>query len=294
MTKKWIGINLLLLVLVAIAGRQLYVSVQQFKAENDLSKIQPDRTLSQKIAQETILPTPPVDIRYDASDFAVIPEKNIFLESRRREGSSDTPVPTGTMPASQKPTLVGVILTETQKIASILEPRSRGLNAGVQFKRIGDEYAGYTITDIASDHIVLDNGRQKEIITLDESSQSARRGRTNYVPTRVVSIGGGATTGNIPVSIVARGTGTPSSTPVSSVRTVDPRTTSSVRDNVVPVAGILPGGSQQAVLDSQENEQQQEEIQRPKSQPPVSTPGRAQRDPRVIRTPFGDILRPDP
>ena len=294
MTKKWIGINLLLLILAGISGRQLYVSVQEFKAENDLSKIQPDRSLSQKIAQETILPPPPADIRYNATDFAVIPEKNIFLESRTRGGSSDATVPTGTMPASQKPTLVGIIITESQKIASLLEPRGRGRNTGVQFKRIGDEYEGYTITDIASDHIVLDNGSQKEIITLEESTQSARRGRTNFIPTRVVSIGGGATTGNMPVSIVSRGTGTPPTTPVSSARTVNPRTTGNVRDNAVPVAGILPGGSQQAEPNPQENEQQQEDIQRPTSQPPVSTPGRAQRDPRVIRTPFGDILRPDP
>ena len=58
MTKKWIAINLLLLLIAAIAGRQLYVSVHEFDAENDLSKIQPDRSLNQKIAQETTLPPP--------------------------------------------------------------------------------------------------------------------------------------------------------------------------------------------------------------------------------------------
>ena len=146
MTKKWIAINLLLLLIAAIAGRQLYVSVHEFDAENDLSKIQPDRSLNQKIAQETTLPPPLANRRYNTSDFAIIPEKNLFLDSRTMEGSTDNPVAAGTMPASQKPTLVGVILSESQKIASLLEPRGRGRTSEVQLKRIGDEYAGYTVT----------------------------------------------------------------------------------------------------------------------------------------------------
>ena len=119
MIKKWIAINLLLLLIAAIAGRQLYVSIQEFKAENDLSEIQPDRSLSQRTAQENILPPPLTDMRYNASEFAVIAEKSLFSESRTREDSGDTPSPAGTMSAAQKPLLVGVILTEDRKMASL-------------------------------------------------------------------------------------------------------------------------------------------------------------------------------
>ncbi|MBN2317666.1 MAG: hypothetical protein JXR49_01240 [Acidobacteria bacterium] len=293
MTKKWIAINLLLLILAGITGRQLYVSVQEFKAENDLSKIQPDRSLNQEIAQEAILQPPIKNLRYNTSDFAVIPEKNLFSESRSREDSGESPVQSGTMPASQRPILVGVILTEDQKIASILEPRGRGRNSEVQMKRVGDEYAGYTVAEIESDHIVLDNNGQKEIITLDDSAQTARRGRTSNVPTRVVSIGGGATTGNIPVSVVAGGTGASRTPPASAARTVNPQADNNVRNTVVAVSGIQPGG-QQTDPTAEGNAQQQGNTQSPKSQTPVPTPAGIQRDPRVIRTPFGDIIRPDP
>jgi hypothetical protein len=293
MTKKWIAINLLLLLIAAIAGRQLYVSVQEFDAENDLSKIEPDRSLTQKIAQETILPPPLTNRRYSAPDFAIIPEKNLFLDSRTMEGSPESPVATGTMPASQKPTLVGVIMSEDQKMAFLLEPRGRGRNSEVQLKRIGDEYAGYTVTDIESDHIVLDNDSQKEIITLDDSAQTARRGRTNAVPTRVISIGGGATTGNMPVSIVAGGAGTPQIPPASTARTANPKTNNTVRNNVIAVSGIQPGG-QQASSTAQGNNQQQGNTTTPTSQTPVPTPGAVQRNPRTVRTPWGDIIRPDP
>jgi hypothetical protein len=293
MMKKWIAINLLLLLFAAIAGRQLYVSVQEFKAENDLSDIQPDRSLSQRTAQETILPPPITDIRYNASDFAVIPEKSLFLESRSMDGSSTTPSPTGTMPAAQKPKLVGVILTEDRKMASIIGPSGRGRNNEALWIHVGDEYEGYKITEIASDHIVLDNGSQREIITMADSSQAARRGRTNVVPTRVVSIGGGATTGNIPVSVVAGGSSAPPTPPATPVRTVNPETNTRNVNNVVAVSGIQTGG-QQTTANPTAGQQQQENVQTPKTTPAAPVPGNARRNPRVIRTPFGDIIRPDP
>ena len=197
------------------------------------------------------------------------------------------------MSASQKPILVGIILAENQKIASLVGPRSRGRSPEPQFKRIGDEYEGYTITDIASDHIVLESGGQKEIITLDESSQPARRGRTNSLPIQVFSIGGGAATNNIPFSIIPGRTGASQSPPVPSARTVNPGTDNNARNNV-PLPGIVPSGSQQAETTPSGNATQQESTETSKSQPLTPTPGGVQRDPRVIRTPFGDILRPDP
>jgi hypothetical protein len=160
-------------------------------------------------------------------------------------------------------------------------------------KKIGDKYEGYTVTGIESDHIVLENGNQREIITLDDGSQATRRGRKNAAPTRVVSIGGGATTGNIPVNVVAGGTVPPQTPPASPARTVNPGTAGATRNNVVAVSGIQPGG-QQAATTPTGNAQQKENPQTPKSQPAVPTPGGVQRNPRVIRTPFGDIIRPDP
>ena len=142
---------------------------------------------------------------------------------------------------------------------------------------------------------MLDNGRQKEIITLDDSAQTARRGRTNVVPTRVISIGGGATTGNIPVTVVAGGTGVSQTPPASTARTASPRTNTTVRNNVITVPGIQAGG-QQVNSTPQGNNQQQGNTNTvsPTTQTPVPTPGAVQRNPRAVRTPWGDIIRPDP
>lgn len=292
MTKKWIAINLLMILIAAITGRQLYVSVKEFKAENDLSEIQPDRSLSQKVAQETILPPPIANPRYRESDFSLIPEKNLFSESRMREDSTDAPVASGTMPASQKPILVGIILAEDQKIASILDPRNRGRNSEVLLKRIGDEYAGYTVTVIESDHIVLESGGRKEIVTLDDGPQTARTTRASAGLPRVFSIGGGTTAGNIQFNPAGR-TGAPQTSPAAAARTVVPQANNNIRNNVVAASGILPPAGQQAEPPPGENTQQ-EYTQTPKSRPPASTSDRTPRDPRVVRTPFGDIIRPDP
>lgn len=295
MTKKWIGINLLLLIAAILTGRQLYVSVLQFKADNSLAKIQPDPALNEKIAQESILPPALTSKIYNASEFAVLPEKNLFTETRTSDDSQDGSSLFGGLAEAQKPILVGVMINGNEKYATILEPQTqgRGRSSAAQTKRIGDTYQGYSITEIAPDHIVLDNGRQKETINLRVNRKPAQRGKTAAKAIKVIPIGGGATTGNIQVAVVSGTPGARSPAKTTATRIPSPEPDSAPRNVLTPVPGIMPAGQPQASTPAPIPEAA--EGASPSQQTPAASPGGNQRKSRVLRSPFGDIVRqPEP
>lgn len=284
MTKKWIGINLLLLFFAVATGWHFYDSVQQFKADHDLSKIRSDNSLSQMTAQDTVLPPPYESGLYNPSNFNIISEKNVFSASRTTEDSTEE-TPTGTMPVSQKPTLVGVIITGNQRVASIIEPQGRGQSTQAQLKRIGDVYEGYTITEIESDHIVLDNGRQKEIIYLNDSATQNRQTGAAKASTRVVHIGDGASGADIPVTIVSGKAGsTVPSRPRTAPQPANSRAEGNTRNLIGPGPATRPNGQQPA------SQAPQTSAPQPTTNTTSPAPGSGVRS-RVVRSPFGDIIR---
>jgi hypothetical protein len=286
MTKKWIGINLLLFVIAAFAAWQLKESVQQQEKNNDLSKIQPAGSLSQKTAQETKLPPPPMPGNYNPLEFALIPEKNLFSESRTNEGSGDSATVTGTMPDAQKPILVGVILAENQKVASIRDPVRRGSTSQVQMKQIGDTYEGYEVTEIYSDHIVLENGSRREMIYLNDSSQPASRAKTSVVATRVIPIGGGTSAVNTQTYVVLDRSGASRTVQMPATsRAANAGATNSQSDIIVVTPAGQPGAQQPTAGTTQGN------VQQPVTALPATNPAATQGGTRVIRTPIGDVIR---
>ena len=283
MTKKWIAITLLLLVITCLLGWQLRASVLRFNAENDLAKIQPIRDMKQKMVPENPLPQLAPLKKYNPSEFTVIPETNVFSESRTKEEKVEIAAPPEPPPLTQKPILVGVTIVDNVKKASIIDPTSpqQDKNRRAQIKRIGDFYHGYTITDITLKHIVLESGTRKEIIPLHEGSKRSQGGKTSILSTRVVSFGGGSS-GGTPVSVAA---GT------------------SVRTTVTPVSSATPVSSStsaaQAIAISSAPAQQRATSTSAKSaavrpaQQKIPTSGTDEQGRRVIRTPFGTIVRPD-
>ncbi len=281
MTKKWIAITLLLFVATGLLGWQLYVSVQRFNAENDLSKIRPVQDLKQKIVQDKSLPRSAPSVNRTPAEFAVVPENNVFSESRTREDKADSAAALEPPPLTQKPILVGVSIVDNQKRASIIDPSNpaQGRNRRSQTKRIGDVYRGYTITDITPNHIVLESGARKEIIPLHEGSKRQQGGKTSILSTRVVPIGGGTVTGGMPVIVVG-------ASPVSG-RTVTAPVPASVSANIPqPVVGGLPGAVQQRTPPTNVTPTQPAQLQVPTTE--TDAQGR-----RIIRTPFGNIVRPN-
>jgi hypothetical protein len=280
MTKKWIAITVLLFVVTALLGWQLYVSVLRFNAENDLSKIQPVRDIKQKIVRDKSLPRLAPPVNRTPAEFAVIPENNVFSESRTREEKTDGTASAETPPLTQKPILVGVSIVDNQKRASIIDPTSsaQGRNRRSQTKRIGDVYRGYTITDISPTYIVLESGTRKEIIPLHEGSKKQQAGKTPILSTRVVYIGGGTITGGTPVMI---GGGSPASGRTATAPASAPGTA------VAQPVGSLPIAVQQRTTPTNVTP-----TPTPQTQVVPTTETDAQGR-RIIRTPFGNIVRPN-
>lgn len=267
MTKKWIAINLLLLLITGLLGWQLHISIDRFGVENDLAKIQPVRDMKQRVAEGVLPPLPPPK-RYAAAEFAVVPEMNVFSEFRAREEKPVVAAVPETPPLAQKPVLVGVSLTGNQQLASILDPVSppQGPGRRAQLKRIGDMYQGYVITDITMDHIVLESGTRREIIPLHEGSKRPQGGKTPILSTRVVSFGGGGTSGGSPV-VVAGSAVAAKPAPASTVSIGQPASPANTPRPATQQGRQTPGNPPQ----------------------PAAAPSG-----NIIRTPFGDIVRQGP
>ncbi|MEJ2110302.1 MAG: hypothetical protein P8Z37_10395 [Acidobacteriota bacterium] len=200
----------------------------------------------------------------------------------------DSTLATGTMPDAQKPTLVGVIVSEKQKVATLLEPSSRGQSGQTVFKKLGETYQGYTITEIEPDHIVLDNGSQSVKLDLNDISRPAPTQRTTIIPTRVIPIGGGAAVGTAPITVA-------SSSPRSGRSGLN--RTSPQQANTPPDASgrnfIVPVGGQGQPGSATDPGQQPTTTPVPITEQPSATGNinQPQGRTRVIRTPFGEIMR---
>jgi hypothetical protein len=280
MTKKWIAINLLLLAIAALLGWRLQQSIFQFKAENNLAKIQPAADLKKTMLQEKLVFKPTPVRNYNPAEFAVIPEKNLFTDSRSKEEKVENLAPPEPPPLAQKPILVGISITDKERTASIIDPTAQPLpnerGRRGQVKKIGDVYQGYTITEILPDRLVLESGTRKEVIPLREGSKRAQGGKTAILSTRVVPVGAGGASGGMMINVAGSAPGAaPQRTSVAPIG---------------PPAGSQPATVIQTAPPSRSAAGQPATQQaQPAAQPsPAGDSGPT----RIIKTPFGDIVRP--
>ncbi len=276
MIKKWIAVDLALLMMAGLLGWQLKVSVDRFNAVNDLAKLQPVKDVKQKLTLEGGMPPLKPPSQYNVAEYAVVPDKNVFSPTRAREEKEVVAAVPETPPLQQKPILVGIALAGDQRMASIIDPTVPG-GAGrkTQTKRVGDVYQGYTITDITDSQMVLESGARREVIPLhDGTKRTAQAGKTPILATRIVNFGGGgaAGAGAMASSVAARpvGQGAVASSIGSSVSRPEAKSSQQ--------AAAKPAGAPAAPP-----------VQVPQFVNPsemIDAQGR-----RVIRTPFGDIVR---
>ena len=85
MTKKWIAVNLGLLMIAGLISWRLYVLVAGFRAGNDPAKIQPVRDLKLQAKLPGGLAAPKQLPRYNPAEFQTIPNQNLFAESRSNQ-----------------------------------------------------------------------------------------------------------------------------------------------------------------------------------------------------------------
>jgi hypothetical protein len=275
MNKKLIAINLLLLVTAVLLGWQLRNSILRFKAENNISKIQPVRDIKQKAVAEPGLVSAAPPAPYDPNAFSVIPDKNVFAESRTKEDVVAQPAVPEVPPLAQKPILVGVTSMGERSQAIIIDPTSAQPTRRAQTKHIGDVYQGYTITAITPDQMILESGSRREIIPLHEGTKrTGQGGKTAILGTRVVSFGGTIASTTGPAPTVAGG----------------------ARSSAPPVPTSTSIGGSSAAAPNQAATRQPAQPARG-AQPAVGQPSSATGQPaanqtrRVIRTPFGDVVQ---
>jgi hypothetical protein len=297
MKKKWIAINLLLLSITGLLGWQLHNSVLRFRQENNLSKIRPVKDPKQKNTQGAVLPGLAKTKVLSAAEFSTIPDRNVFSETRSREDQVNVPIVAEAPPLAQKPILVGITISGSQKVATIIDPvaspmaQMQAPGRRTQAKREGDVYQGYTITEITEDHIVLVSGTRKEVIPLHEGSKRPQGGKTPILSTRVVSFGGaGGASAGTPVVIsgsaviASRGQG-------ASPTTTAAPTPGGNRGAAATALATAPG-AQTAQPIQQLIQQIQQGIQQ--MQPPNNRGNApANRGGNTVASPFGPITRPN-
>jgi hypothetical protein len=282
MTRNWIAVNIVLIIIAGVLGWRLYASIKLFKAENNPAKIQPARDPKQKIALEAGMPPLQLLPQYNVADFGIITAQNLFSDTRTKEEKVEAAAVPEVQPLVVKPILVGVTLFDDQRMASVVDPTAGGGGRKSQTRRLGDTYQGYTITDITPDQLVLERGNRREVIPLFDSGKHpaqgapAQSGKTPILPTRVIAFGGGGSSGQGVAQPVVGGArtvaaGSPSVPPGQASQG---GAQSSANRNVPAAQGRQVPGAQQPAT----------------AQPaggPVDQQGR-----RIIRTPFGDIPAP--
>jgi hypothetical protein len=274
MRKKWVFLNVGLLLTTAFLGWHLRTSIYRFKADNDLARIQPAKDLKKGSADETL---PPLQsrARYDATQYQSIPDQNLFSESRAKEEKADVAAVPEVPPLTVRPVLVGVLASGDKRMALIVDPATSGSGRKTHTKRLGDTYQGYTVTDISESKMVLENGGRREIIPLyDGSKRPGQGGKTAVIATRVVSFGAGSSSpGGISV---------PRPTPAAAAA----RQTAAA---ATAPAGATPAAAQQSGIARGAQGRQIVQQGSQSSGETTDSQGRT-----VIRTPFGDVVRPKP
>jgi hypothetical protein len=317
MAKKWILLDILLFVAVIWLGRELYQQYEQFKTKNDSARIETvsvDNQAAAKAASgtaaENSIETP---VRSD-SDYSIISENTLFSDTRG-VGDTTQAVPSQPVaPLNPRPVLVGTIMIDGQYTASVIDPQTaqaaqqRGGQTSPETRRVGDFYRGYQITSIEAEQMVLENGGRREVIPLNRTARRTQQpARAATAAARVIPIGpGGGASGGVTITMAGtttvatpgRAVQNPAQNPAQSPAQNKPQPqqvqgAQAQPNQRVPVTITTPDGE---VLTMPVNtappatSAKPGQNQRPAQQPQQGTG--AQSGQRVIRSPFGDIVRP--
>lgn len=314
MARKWVLLNILLLVAVIGLARELSRQYDQLNARIDPAKIEPISTENQAAAKtatgasvDTSVDTPVATPFYAEDDYFIISEKTLFSDLRGREAAVGpvitvvSPVP----PLNPRPILVSTIMIDGQYTASVIDParqQARSAELNTETRRVGDSYRGYEITSIDAEQMVLENGGRREVIQINRSArrlQPVRPAAAMASAARVVRIGpGGAASGA--VSIATAGAvaqpGRPTQNPAQNIVTRQGQTPVQVQppQNQPAAAGrgaVVSVGPVEPAAPATENAQPKAKA-KPAQKPQQGAGAVQQQQQRVIRSPFGDIIRP--
>ena len=289
MSKKWIAVNFLLLGMAALLAWQLQLAVDRFKGANDLGKLPPAPRTPKGTQSDVGLGPPQAARRYNAGEFGVIPGQNLFSDLRGKPEEEPKPAVQEAPVLTVKPVLVGVTLSGTHRFASIIDPSTPAQGRRTQTRRVGDVYQGYTIVDIAENQMVLQNGVRQEIIPLfDSTKQKGGSARTAIAASRVVAFGPGAAG--------AAGAAAPSPSVITNrpQQAAAPTPSTGAAAAVGQPAGGTGQPSVRTTIPPPQTQTRQVPGNAPQQQPLAPNERIDEQGRRIIRTPFGDIVREKP
>ena len=196
MTKKWMAINVMLLLCAGLLCWQLYVSAKGFNIANDPAQIQ---AVKKKAGPEGGLPPQQTPAKYSAPEYAVIPAQNLFSEARKLDSQTQPAAPPAPEPMRTYPVITSIVISGSSRVATIIDPASQnrqGAGRVQQTIRPGDTFQGYVATDISEDGILFELGTNREFIRIhDPSKRPGPGGKTPILATRIVNFGAGAAAG---------------------------------------------------------------------------------------------------
>ncbi|MDR0311069.1 MAG: hypothetical protein LBJ21_05745 [Acidobacteriota bacterium] len=308
MAKKWIALNILLLVAAIGLARELSRQYVQFKTQNDPAKIELIASENQAAAKTASGPTADTSMEtpvFGEADYYVISERTLFSDLRGREdpaGSALSVVVQPVPPLNPKPVLVSTIMIDGQYSAKVIDParqQARGGEMNMETRRVGDVYRGYEITSIEAEQMVLENGGRKEVIQINRAArrQQPVRPAAAVAAAQVVRIGGG---GGASGAVTVTTTGAaPGRTPQNAARQASIDAATAAARQAQAAQKPKPGGAQPVQMPPNDGVvimTPETPAQKPRpgtGAQPDSGAGQQQQQQRVIRSPFGDIVRPD-
>ena len=326
MAKKWIALNILLLIAVVMLGQELYQQYGQLKARIDPAKIEPVSTDNQAAAKTA--PGASLDTFMETqdnrdADYFIISEKTLFSDLR---GNEETAQGGGVAPKvlalpNPKPVLVGVAMIDGQYAATVrtqaATTQARGAQIPTETWRVGDFYRGYRVESIARDQVVLENSGVREVIPLNRVARPAQQNLRQVVAAApVITIGpGGTASGALTVSTAsaaAPGRGAPTAAQNTAARQAaqqgqaqqgqtqqaKPQQQAKLQQAKQPPQQQIPVTNGEIIISPVESVQEVITVRNPaaqNTQPGTGANptqgGRAQQQ-RIVPSPFGEIIRP--
>jgi hypothetical protein len=195
MTKKLIFITVALLLATVFLAKQFLTAIRSFDQKGDLKKLQVAYQPKPPANPKPIVLQNQVQAQSNQGEYQSIVSQNLFSDTRSNISIEIAPVIEEAPPLRIKPILLGVMVNADESSATILDPSDASGNVFPGKRRgrkmrIGDDYQGYTLAEIAPDKIVLKNGSRTESVMLGDNSKQRMLGqRTQVAASRVVNFG---------------------------------------------------------------------------------------------------------
>jgi hypothetical protein len=297
MSKRMLLLNILLLVGCVYLGRMVYQDFSEFDETHKVIAVEPESAENKGADSKALTVQNPTPVT--PSENMVISEKNLFLESRSLQAATAVPPPEVAPALNPKPILMGVVMVGSEPRAFVQNLRAQPGQRSTKILKIGELYEGYKVAQIQRSRVELSYTSPSGNVTTqvldinDVANRAARAAaKTPLAPSQVISVG----SQNAAAAAAAAAQQMPAIDEQNRrvIRTPFGDVTAPPGIQGAPARQLPINPANQNQLLQQQEQQLQQQSQQSRTQ---TTPMRRnevidEQGRRVIRTPFGDIIRP--